>query len=221
VPLRLAVLGPAGRWRLVEGRGVAGLSSQSGRVGDTLSVTPAMTGDWAIILEYTGATTVSPRGETRAAGAPSRFGYRHFEPATRWAARFFTWTDSTELAKGPEAFSRMASAAPRLSRELSRLDIQWYRPRMPELPIEHWGLEATATVALPPGSYRIRTISDDGIRVWVDGRLVIERWSTHESTVDEAPLAGGRHDLKVQYYQNGGWTELRVEIVESDQPSSG
>jgi len=214
-PLRLAVLGPAGRWRMVGRRAVARLSAESGRMGDTLSVTPAVPGDWAITLEYTGGRMVSPRGEARAAGTPYRFGYSRFEPATRWATRFFTWTDSTEIAKGPEVFSRMAGAAPLLTRELSRLDFQWYRPRMPELPIEHWGLEATATVALPPGSYRIRTISDDGIRVWVDGKLVIERWSTHESTVDEAPLTGGRHDLKVQYYQNGGWTELRVEIVKS------
>ena len=86
---------------------------------------------------------------------------------------------------------------------------------MPELPIEKWGLEATTTVELGPGRYTLRTISDDGIRVWVDGKLVIERWSTHESTLDESPLTEGRHDLKVQYYQNGGWTELRVEIVKS------
>ena len=215
VPLRLAVLGPRGTWRVVERPGVARLSAETGRIGDTLSVTPAASGDWAVTLEYTGRTTLSPRGERRAAGSPYRFGYRRFEPATRWATRFFTWSDSTEIAKGPEVFSRMASAAPLFTRELSRLDFQWYQPRIPELPVEHWGLEATATVALPPGSYRIRTISDDGIRVWIDGTLTIERWSTHESTVDEAPLTGGRHDLKVQYYQNGGWTELRVEIVKS------
>jgi parallel beta-helix repeat protein len=215
VPLRLALLGPAGEWRVAERRGVALLSAETGRIGDTLSVTPAAPGDWAITLEYTGGATVSPRGEPRAAGTPYRFEYRRFDPLTRWATRFFTWTDSTELARGPEVFSRMAGAAPLLTRELSRLDVQWYRPRMLELPIERWGLEATTAVDLPAGSYRIRTISDDGIRVWVDGTLVIQRWSTHESTVDEAALPGGRHDLRVQYYQNGGWTELRVEIAKS------
>ena len=221
LPLRLALLGPPGRWRVVGRRAVSRLSAESGRMGDTLSVTPTVPGDWAIALEYIGGPTVSPRGEARAAGTPYRFGYSRFEPATRWATRFFSWTDSTEIAKSPEVFSRMAGAAPLLTRELSRLDLQWYRPRMPELPIEHWGLEATTIVDLPPGSYRIRTISDDGIRVWVDGKLVIERWSTHESTVDEAPLTGGRRDLKVQYHQNGGWTELRVEILQSPGPSRG
>jgi parallel beta-helix repeat protein len=215
VPLRLAVLGPPGRWRVVDRRGVSGLSAESGRTGDTIAVTPGERGDWALTLEYSGGATVSPRGESRPAGTPYRFGHERFEPAVRWATRFFAWTDSTEIAGGPEVFSRLAAGPPLLTRELPRLDFQWYRPRMPELPIERWGLEATSSVELPPGSYLIRTISDDGIRVWVDGRLVIERWSTHESTVDEAPLTGGRHDLRVQYYQNGGWTELRVDILKS------
>src|SRR5215510_13654529 len=50
VPLRLAVLGPAGRWRVVARRGVAELSPTGGRVGDTLVVTPARDsrGDWSV-----------------------------------------------------------------------------------------------------------------------------------------------------------------------------
>src|SRR5688572_2698207 len=210
VPLRLAMLGPEGRWREVGRRGVASLSSSSGSVGDTIAVTPSAgaLGDWSVELEYRGSGT-------------HRFGYARFEPAQRWETVFFTWADTTALAGGPEAFSRLARAAPLMRRTLSRLDYQWYRPRIPELPIEKWGLEAGTAVDLPPGRYRLRTISDDGIRVWVDGKLVIERWSTHESTVDEAPLTGGRHDLRVQYYQNGGWTELRVEIVRSPVQSRG
>jgi len=80
------------------------------------------------------------------------------------------------------------------------------------LPLERWALEATGHVELPPGRYQLRSISDDGIRVWVDGVLVIDRWSVHESAVDAAPLTAGRHELRVQYFQADGWTELRVEI---------
>ena len=41
-------------------------------------------------------------------------------------------------------------------------------------------------------------ISDDGARVWVDGKLVLDAWEPHESRVDRVPLAGGRHALKVR-----------------------
>lgn len=211
VPLRLAVLGPAGGWRVVDRRGVAHLSTESGRMGDTISVTPAEPGDWQVTLEYTGGATVSPRGEVRPAGRPYRFGYSRFEPATEWNLRFFAWKDSTELG----TFGR---TAPILERKTSRLDYQWYRPLLPGLPREKWALEATTTVTLGAGEYRLRTISDDGIRVFVDGSLVIDRWSVHESTVDTVPIAAGRHDIRVEFFQGDGWTELRVEIVKRLSP---
>ncbi|MEM6313617.1 MAG: PA14 domain-containing protein, partial [Planctomycetota bacterium] len=38
--------------------------------------------------------------------------------------------------------------------------------------------------ALEAGSYQFRTRSDDGIRVWVDGDLVIDEWSNHGPRYD-------------------------------------
>ena len=215
IPLRLAVLGPNGRWRVTSWEGIADLSATSGRVGDTISVTPSpgSEGSWSLEIEHWGVPTTTPEGLLFPGTPPVRLRYERFEPVQRWDAVFFKWADTTALAGRPEAFSRLARAAPLMRRELSRLDYQWYRPRVPELPIEKWGLEATTEVELPDGRYRLRTISDDGIRVWVDGQLVIERWSTHESTVDEVPLAAGRRQLRVQFYQNGGWTELRVDVI--------
>jgi len=57
--------------------------------------------------------------------------------------------------------------------------------------------------------------------VWVDGALVIDHWTPHESMVDTAPLTGGRHELRVAYYQVDGWTELRVDIVRGVERSTG
>ena len=87
---------------------------------------------------------------------------------------------------------------------------------MPGVPQERWALEASAVVAVPNASMVLRTISDDGVRVWVDDTLVIDHWESHESAVDEVPIAPGRHQLGVQYYQVDGWTEIRVEIVGRD-----
>lgn len=206
VPLHLVVLGPTGRWRVVSRQGVAAVSRMSGRIGDTLVVTPTSDslGDWSVTLEYRGAATVSPRGIRRSAGQPYRFSYGRFEPTIAWSTRFFTWTDSADRF-----------AQPIDSLHLSRLDFMWYRPpaAFARLPQERWSLQAAGTMDLPPGAYRLRAISDDAVRVWVDGKLVIDAWDPHESRIDEAPIAAGRHELRVEYYQNDGWVELRVEIV--------
>ena len=184
VPLRLAVLGPVGTWRVVARRGIASLSSVAGRVGDTIVVTPApdSVGDWELMLV------------SRAV----RFSYGRFEPAITWSARI------------------IPDSGPAIAKELSRLDMMWYRPprSLAGFPAEHWKLEATGTVNLAPGTYSLRTISDDAIRVYVDDVLVIDDWTPHESAVDYAPLAGGgRHQLRVEYYQKDGWVELRLDII--------
>jgi hypothetical protein len=66
---------------------------------------------------------------------------------------------------------------------------------------------------LPDGAYALRTISDDGIRVAVDGKRVIDHWTPHESALDAATLSGGRHHITVEYYEKDGFAELRFEIL--------
>ena len=218
-PLRLAVLGPPGRWTLADRRGVASLSRTSGRTGDTIVVTPApdSAGDWEITLEYRGAATVSPRGDERPAGAPYDFSYGRFEPAAQWNARFFTWTAATDPRSQPAAFDSLLQGAPLLTRQESRLDYEWYGPAIKALPLEKWALDATATVTLPAGLYTLRTISDDAVRVWIDGRLAIDHWTPHESAIDATPIAAGTHQLRVEYYQVDGWTEFRLDILRGMQ----
>ena len=221
-PLRLRVLGPAGDWRMVASRG-ARASRQSGRVGDTLIVSPDSVHDWAVTLEYRGAATVSPRGERQPAGRPYRFSYDHFEPPMSWAVRFFRWSaaDSAAGKLTTDAFDALLRGAPVLTRTESRLDYMWYRPTMRELPQARYAAEARTTVTLPAGQYTLCTISDDAVRVWVDGALVIDNCTPHESAVDSAPLTGGRHDIRVHYAQVDGWSELRLEVLRGAQRSTG
>src|SRR5690606_2207379 len=56
------------------------------------------------------------------------------------------------------------------------------------------------------GTYRFTATSDDGVRVWLDGELIINDWSDHPertTTVDKA-VSAGHHLLTVEYYENGG-----------------
>jgi parallel beta-helix repeat protein len=221
MPLRLRVLGPPGRWRVIARRGVARVSRDSGQVGsqgiDSVVVTPAKgwENDWELTLEHSPAA-MKP-GET-----PRRFSYRRFEPAIGWNVRFFTWRDSTgDPPRNPQAFAALLGGTPTFTRQPPRLDYMWYRPTIPGIPQERFAIAATGTVTLVSGQHTLRTISDDGVRVWVDGRLVIDSWTPHESKVDSAPLGSGRHDIRVEYYQLQGWTELRLDIVRGAQRSDG
>jgi len=137
--------------------------------------------------------------------AGTSFGYGRFEPRIKWSLRFSVDSPAAPL------------------RAISRLDYMWYRPPAAYafLPQSNWSLTATGTVTLPPGTYSLRTISDDAVRVWIDGTLAIDDWTPHESRVDYAPLLAGKHDLRVDYRQVDGWVELRVGVIRGSARSPG
>ncbi len=52
-------------------------------------------------------------------------------------------------------------------------------------------------------AYTFYTTSDDGVRLWVDGKLAIDDWSVHAPREDKATLnlqANTFHDIKIEYY---------------------
>ncbi len=222
VPLKMVVHGPPGSWRVVSRAGLQEISGSSGRTGDTIHVTPRADslGIWNVVMEYRGAATTTSRGGRRAAGVPVRFSYERFEPPIAWQVRAWAWADSLDPRKEGN-WSRLTSAVTILERPMSRLDFMWYRPTIRELPQARFALEAIGKVSLAPGNYTLRSLSDDGIRVYVDGKVVIDNWDLHGTELDYAPLNGGDHEIRVQYFQIEGWAELRLDILRGAQRSPG
>jgi hypothetical protein len=73
----------------------------------------------------------------------------------------------------------------------------------------------------PPatGTYRLTTVSDDGVRVWLDGKLVLENWTDHGPTEDHATVelvAGRPVELRVEYYQGAGGAVARLRWTRPD-----
>ncbi|HEX6019476.1 MAG TPA: PA14 domain-containing protein, partial [Burkholderiaceae bacterium] len=64
------------------------------------------------------------------------------------------------------------------------------------------------------GAYRFRTVSDDGVRVWVNGVRVINNWSDHAATTNTSGTvnlaAGQKVTITVEYYEKGGKAVMRL-----------
>lgn len=56
------------------------------------------------------------------------------------------------------------------------------------------------------GDYLFATVSDDGIRLVIDGTAIIDNWAAHPVTTDYAAVALGEglHDIEVVYYNDTG-----------------
>lgn len=64
----------------------------------------------------------------------------------------------------------------------------------------------TRTVNLAAGVYIFRTQSDDGIRVWMDNKQVINQWDNHpyQTAVVPVNVKAGDHTFRVEYYDFTG-----------------
>jgi hypothetical protein len=62
-------------------------------------------------------------------------------------------------------------------------------------------------------SFTLITTSDDGVRLWLDGRLLIDNWTNHSATDDRARvdlIAGQVYALRMEYYEDGGGAAARL-----------
>lgn len=230
---RLRVLGPAGQWSLAGMRGIRTISARRGHTGDTLRVTlhPDSLHQWDLQLRYVGAATTSARGVKRAAGVPLRFGFGVDEPRQRWQARVLPFADSLNPLERPELMAQLQQTSAVWQRALPRIDWLWSRPRDTGIPAANFLMLAEGEVWLDAGTYTLRTLSDDAVRVWVNDSLVIDDWSPHESRPAYATwrVAGAAdagkpvpHRVRVAYVQRGGWVELRLDWLRGVvRPSPG
>lgn len=99
----------------------------------------------------------------------------------------------------------------------------------------NWGTGAPATgigandfsvrwegiVDIPAHTWiRFYTVSDDGVRLWINDTLVIENWTDHGPVTDTSAqyaVAAGQYSLRLEYYENGGGAVIQLgwEICQS------
>jgi hypothetical protein len=70
----------------------------------------------------------------------------------------------------------------------------------------------TASLNLIPGRYRFAVTADDGVRLWLNNALVVDRWIDQEATTSfvEIDWAGGLLPAQVEYYDHGGTALVSV-----------
>jgi beta-glucosidase len=88
----------------------------------------------------------------------------------------------------------------------ARIDFDWgrYNPT-PELTGNHFSVRWTGKLTPPEsGNYTLGFTADDGARLYVDGKLLIDAWTSNpnKTATKEIALEGGRsYDLRMEYFQ--------------------
>ena len=122
------------------------------------------------------------------------------EPTTGLRAEYF---DAQDL-----------SGAPKVTRFDRSIDFDWGEGApAPIVEGDSFSVRWTAKLDVPTaGSYTIEAFTDDGVRVFVDGRQIVSDWTAHSpaSRSGSITLTAGLHDFKMEYFEQGGGALAKV-----------
>ncbi|MEZ3155338.1 PA14 domain-containing protein [Microbacterium sp. BWR-S6Y] len=81
---------------------------------------------------------------------------------------------------------------------------------------DNFSLRATGLITFAQaGTYQLRTVSDDGTRVWLDDVLMVDRWVDQGQIPAESPSfqvgQGEVRRVRVEYYENGGGARVDLQ----------
>lgn len=103
----------------------------------------------------------------------------------------------------------LAAAGPALIQTNSLINFNWGDGSPGKgVPADYFSVRWTGSVRIPrDGKYTFYTVSDDGIRLWVDDQLIIDNWTDHGETESQGQveLWGERpHLIRLEYYEKTG-----------------
>ncbi len=105
------------------------------------------------------------------------------------------------------------SGSPALVRDDANVDFDWGDGApASEVNADRFSVRWTSFVNFGAGDYTFYAQVDDGVRVWVDGDLLIDQWHDTPVTTHSATkyLSAGYHNLRVEYYENVGKAVCKV-----------
>ncbi|MFS0775275.1 PA14 domain-containing protein [Neobacillus sp. 3P2-tot-E-2] len=143
--------------------------------------------------------------------------YSHIVPFDTWLAYYYP---NESLSGIPVAAKTLAPVG--TNKSLIE-DFQTNSPA-PSVPNDHFSARYTTAKRINPGTYLFRAKQDDGVRVYLDGKLIIDSWSNggvreeyaRISVTNRTDLAPGQenvHWIEVEYYdsESVGSIEFSVE----------
>lgn len=135
-------------------------------------------------------------------------------PANGWVAEFWN-------TPGAESSPPMPTRDPDAIMGVPTVDFNWGQGQPhPDIDSDHFVSRFRATKYFRGDVHFFEMVADDGIRLYVDGSLLIDQWNDQGEAVFVASMAlsEGMHDIMVEHYENGGGAVVKLAWAPATSP---
>lgn len=165
--------------------------------------------DLLLEFEYTGPAFTDQFGNYHPANVPYRFTFRRFEKKLDWQVCWYNYDENTDPLTHYPAFKNLKTQAPKATKTVDDLYFAWWDKPADGVAADKFATFAETEFDIEPGKYAIELTSDDGARLFLDGKLLIDHCNIHEPATDELLVRlGGHHKLEVEHFDGGGFSTL-------------
>jgi uncharacterized protein YraI len=105
------------------------------------------------------------------------------------------------------------TGTPVLVRDDPQIDFDWGvgSPAWNVVSSDQFSARWTRTASFQPGRYRFTVVADDGVRLWINGQLVLDKWlDSLEGTYFVEVDLSGSVSMQMEYYENIGGAVARL-----------
>ncbi|ASU32421.1 right-handed parallel beta-helix repeat-containing protein [Mucilaginibacter xinganensis] len=215
------LMGPNGKWKIVNIKGASGPSVSSGIFPAQLIVQKnnSALDDIDIEMEYKGEAIASPFGVKNKAGSPYFFHYRELDIPYKWQMKWFIFDEKNDPVKHPEQFKSLISGTPVKTTEGREIGNVFGKGFGKNIARKRVATVSTSEVDVPDGVYRIGISASEIVKLYVDDKLIIENWDPAKLKNDEDNhkdafiKLNGRHTIRIEQaqYDDYGMLNLVVE----------
>ncbi|UCD50847.1 MAG: hypothetical protein JSW27_25395 [Phycisphaerales bacterium] len=118
--------------------------------------------------------------------------------------RYYHYSGGAPPNPPEEAFEELV-----MTRVDAQIDFEWSEAPGAGMNADRFAVKWTGELEVAFSEpYRFITTTDDGLKLWIDGRLAIDNWTLHGTTVDTSDAivlkAGPGHTLEMWWFENNG-----------------
>lgn len=206
---------PTGNWQAVSGEGWSNLSLKTGSLPATVVATKKPGAELLTLnFEFIGEAFTDRFGNFNKKGRLFPFEFRRFEKKLEWQVSFYNYDEASDPIKHPNVFDELLNKSPVFSERKEGLSYAWWGSPSDGVQADQFGTVAETELQVPAGRYQLRITSDDGMKLFIDGKLKFSNWDIHEPETDEIEisLTEGMHKIRIVHFEGSGFSTLDFRL---------